>query len=182
MPPIFTAASFTGVVRPVPTGLTAPPAGAGDAVNFSLSDGSTVQIADNLETMLKLLQFMVERGQWMLQASEDVVIVAVGGTKLIVAEQTLVLQKLWASYAPCYIGGKTLFQHRTMSLMLSLDDALRSVGWFKSTTTSMQGNYDLTQNGANCILVDWNFRASVASASAGSQLVDANPIVYDYSP
>jgi len=182
MAPLFTSASFPGVTRPVPVGLTAPPSGAGDPVNFNLSDGSSTQVFDNLETALKCLQFCVDRGQWMIQASDDLVVIAVSGQKLFVAEQTLVLQKLWASYSPCVVGGRTLFQHRTMSLMLSLDDAMRSVGFFKPSTTAWQGNFDLIAAGANLILVDWNYRASVASSSAGSQLNDCTPLIYDQTP
>jgi hypothetical protein len=128
------------------------------------------------------MEFMRQRNQWLLQASDDVAIVSVGGVKLLLMEQTLVNQKLLASFSPSYLGGNTRFLHRTMSQTLSLDDALQAVGFAKLSSAPWQGNYDLAQSPSPRILiVDWYFRSSTATSAAGSQLSDGTPISYDYT-
>ena len=155
MQPIFTSSSFT-VPRPTPTGAAGAPTGAADPVSLTLSDGTTAQIFDTLEAALKRMEFMRTRNQWLLQASDDVAIVSVGGVKLLLIEQTLVSQKCLASFSPAYIGGATRFLHRTMSQTLSLDDALQAVGFAKLSCAPWRGNYDLAQSPSPHILVvDW---------------------------
>ena len=181
MPPIFTSTSFT-VTRPSPSGVVGAPTGASDPVSLTLSDGSTVQVFDTLETALKCMEFMRLRNQWLLQASDDVAVVSVGGVKLLLMEQTLVNQKCLASFSPSYLGGHTRFLHRTMSQTLSLDDALQAVGFAKLSSAPWQGNYDLAQSPSPRILiVDWYFRSSTSGSGQGSQLSDATPISYDYT-
>jgi hypothetical protein len=151
-------------------------------VILTLSDGTTAQVFDTLETALKCMEFMRLRNQWLLQASDDVAIVSVGGVKLLLMEQTLVNQKLLASFSPSYLGGHTRFLHRTMSQTLSLDDALQAVGFAKLSSVAWQGNYDLAQSPSPRILiVDWYFRSSTANSTVGSQLSDGTPIAYDYT-
>ena len=182
MPLLFSSASFTGIRRNSPANVTGNPVEAGNAVSLTLSDGASLQVFDNLETALKCLEFMRQRSQWMLQASDDVTIVSVGSTKLLLLEMSLVNQRLLASFAPAYMGGQTRFLHRTMSQSLSLDDALQAVGFAKLSTAAYKGNFDLTQSPSpHIIAVDWYFRSSVSSSTDGTQLNDATPISYDYT-
>ena len=182
MPPIFTGASFTGTTSRTPVGLTAPPTGNSDAVGVVLSDGSTVQVFDQLATALLCLEWMRTRNMWMLQASDEVVVVSVSSTKLLILEQTLVNQKLLASFNPLYAGGRTLFANRNLSLMLTLQDALLSVGFAKTTSATYESNIQLTAAPSpHIIIVDWCFRASPTVNDPGSKLEDGTPIVYDYT-
>lgn len=153
-------------------------------MSLTLTDGSTVQVFDQLDAALRCMEWMRTRNSpmWLLQASDDVVVVSVSSTKLLILEQTLVNQKLLASFAPCYCGGRTLFQHRTMSLMLTLEEALLSVGFAKTGTDPYASNIQLTAAPSPHILVvDWNFRASPTAGTPGSLLEDATPITYDYT-
>jgi hypothetical protein len=183
MPPIFTAAQLAGVARPSPVGVTGSPAGGANPVTLTLSDGSAVQVCDTLETALKLMEYMRQRSQWQISASDDVLIVSVSSTKLLILEAGLVQQKLLASFSPVYVGGRTLFQHRQMSQLLSLDGALESVGFAKLSTTPYQGNADLAlAPSPNILIVDWYYTSNPTALVPGSLLVDATPIVYDLVP
>ena len=104
MAPVFTAASFPGIIRPSPIGVSGAPTGASDAVSLTLSDGSVAQVVDTLETALKCMEFMRQRDQWLLQISDDVA-AALAGPKLLLIEMGLTQQKLLASFSPSYNGG-----------------------------------------------------------------------------
>jgi len=112
--PLFTAASFPGVSAPSPVGSTGAPPGASEAVTLVLSDGSSTVIFDQLTTALLCLEFMRQRNQWLLQASDDIWVVQIAGVKPLCGEMSLTNQKLLASFSPVYAGGRTLF-NRTMS-------------------------------------------------------------------
>lgn len=180
--PLFTAASFPGVTAPRPTPDPGPPGGGSDPVSLTLSDGSTTVVFDQLTTALLCLEFLRLRNQWLLQASDDIWIAQIGGVKLLVGEMTLTNQKLLSSFCPVYVGGQTRFNHRTMSQSLSLDDALQALGFFKPSSQIYRGNTDLTAAPSPHIVVcDFNYRASPATATAGSQLNDATPLNYDFT-
>ena len=182
---LFTDASFTGValVQPYVSGAQlVTPGHPNDAVILTTSDGQTITVFDKVTNALRCLEFMHVHGQWLLQPSDDVMIVSVGYTKLLIMETTLINQKLITSFTPVYQGGRTLFAHRSMSQLLSLDDALQSVGFCKQTAAAFANNTDLV-NGLNptrIILVDWRFFASPTDADRGSLLYDPTPIVYDF--
>jgi hypothetical protein len=181
---LFTAASFPGVASyPAPAGQTTMPRPS-DVVSLTLSDGSTVVVFDAASTGLLCMEYMRQRNQWMLQVNDDVAIISVGACKLLVCEMTLINQKLWSSFAPAYMGGKTVFLHRTLSQTLSLDDALSAVGFAKLESGVYAGNSTLSAGTSppRIKLVDWYFKASPTSASDGSVLNDAAPIAYDYTP
>ena len=127
---------------------------------------------------------MRQRDQWLLQASDDVFIVSCGA-KLFICEATLVNQKPFASFMPTYVGGQTRFAHRSMSSLMTLADALQSVGFCLQGQT-MQNNSDLTnmQGPPRILIVDWNFLANPdpsAPATTGSILDNgANQLVYTW--
>ena len=137
---LFTAAQFSnGYDRPV--GVTGQPAHPGDAVTLALSDGTQITIFDTLETALKLANFMRTHKQWTVAASEDVTIaLANGGIKMLVCENTLRNQKLLTSFVPVYVGDELQFVHRSMSCVVSLTEALRSVGFCVKSATPFAGS------------------------------------------
>ena len=178
---LFTAAQFANDYdRPV--GVTGAPAHPGAAVALALSDGTQITVFDTLETALKLANFMRTHKQWTVAASEDVTIaLANGGIKMLVCENTLQNQKLLTSFVPCYIGDELQFVHRSMSCVVSLTEALRSVGFCVKSSTPFGGNLSLRLGGTNVQLVDWNFQASPATDGDGSQLHDGAPLLYDFT-
>jgi hypothetical protein len=184
MSALLTAAQFNGITVQQPTGTTGGPTYASDQVRPGLSDGSSVLVFDTKTTALKCLAFMKARQQWMLSVSDDIGIYSISGVKLLIAEQSLLTQRLVASFNPIYKAGKTLFNHRTMSQSLSLDDALQAVGFPKLSSTPFKNNKDLKEAtpNPNKIIVDWNFKESVSTYAEGSLLDDPTPIVYDDTP
>ena len=114
-------------------------------------------------------------------ASEDVLCVAVSYTKMIVCETNLVNQKLFSSFAPIYYGGLLRFLHRSASLVLSLTDALRAVGYCVASPVPYMNNTDLRVAGVNMLVVDWNYQANPATPAQGSQLEDETPLVFDFT-
>jgi hypothetical protein len=177
---LFTASMFIGEFdRPV--GVSGDPTHAADPVMLQLSDGTALTIFDQLTTALKLAAFMRVSKQWSVAASEDVTIVSAnGGLKLLLLENTLQNQKLLTSFAACYTGDELLFQHRSMSSVLSLTDALRSVG-FCVKGLPYANNLDLRLAGTGIQIVDFNYQASVANSEEGSKLSDGSPLVYDFT-
>ena len=177
---IFTEATFPGDFdRPV--GVSGDPIHPTDAVTLQLSDGTSVVVFDKLTTALKLGKFMRAQKQWQIAASEDITIVSAnGGIKLLLLENTLQNQKLLTSFVPVYTGDELLFVHRSMSSVLSLTDALRSVG-FCVKSLPYSNNLDLRLGNTGIQLVDWNYQASLSDSFQGSLLSDGSPLVFDYT-
>ena len=66
--------------------------------------------------------------------------------------------------------------------MLTLQDALLSVGFAKTTSATYESNIQLTAAPSpHIIIVDWYFKASPTVNDPGSKLEDQTPIVYDYT-
>jgi hypothetical protein len=115
-------------------------------------------------------------------ASEDVTIaLANGGIKMLVCENTLQNQKLLTSFVPVYVGDELQFVHRSMSCVVSLTEALRSVGFCVKSATPFGGNLSLRLGQTNLQLVDWNYMSSPATDGDGSQLHDGAPLLYDFT-
>jgi hypothetical protein len=177
---LFTAAQFANDYDR-PMGVSGPPAHPGDAVTVALSDGQVITVFDTLTTALKLARFMRTHKQWTVAASEDVTIaIASGGVKMLVCENTLQNQKLLTSFVPVYVGDELQFVHRSMSSVVSLTEALRSVGFCVKSATPFAGSLSLRLGGTNVQLVDWNYQAS-ADDTQGSQLHDGAPLLYDFT-
>ena len=179
---LFTASQFSSVSYDLPVGGGAP-ANASDAVTLQLSDGNLVTVCDTVETALKLLTYMRTNSQWQVLASDDVTVVSISAVKGLVMENTITNQKLISSqYLPTYIGDQVRFVHRTSSLVVSLTDALKSVGFCHTSSLPFANNLDLRLGGANIQLFDWNYKASPATSSEGSLLSDGTPLRYDFTP
>ena len=177
---IFTSDSFIEYVVELPSGqsVTNPT----DPVNIIKSDGVTETVFADLNTALRCLAFMVARNQYYLQASDDIIIVNVSGTKLLILETTFLNQKLLNSFNMVYSRGKVVCVHRNMSNIMSLSDALRSVG-LKSNNVLLMNNFDLETNvkqleRPHIKICDINIKASVASSSDGTLLEDTLQIIY----
>jgi len=177
---LFTASQFAGVSYDLPEG-GGTPANVNDAVTLQMSDGSNVTVCDTLGTALKLLAYMRTNSQWQVLASDDITVVSINAVKALVMENTILNQKLLTQFLPTYIGDQVRFVHRTGSLVLSLTDALKSVGFCHTGSLPFSNNLDLRTGGADMQLFDWNFKASLADSSDGTLLNDGTPLRYDFT-
>ena len=84
MSALLTAAQFASYTVQQPVGITGGHTNASDQVRLGLSDGSSVLVFDSKTTALKCLAFMKERQQWMLSVSDDIAVVSIGATKLLI--------------------------------------------------------------------------------------------------
>jgi hypothetical protein len=151
------------------------------AVQLLLSDRTLVTVFSSVTVALRCMEFMHLREQWLLQASDDIIIVSCGA-KLILAEASLVNQKLLASFMPVYFGGQTRFAHRSMSSLLRLSDALQTVGY--CVQSPLLNNYDLANaiGPPHLLLVDVKFTNTPTNDNPGSKLDDgAYQLIYRYT-
>ena len=146
-------------------------------VQLTLQDQSVVTVFSTLEVAMQCLRAMKERGQWFLQASEDVIVVS-NGTRLLLLEASLVNQKMLQQFSVVDISGRTLFQHRSCSQSATLTAALQQSGYCLKALLPFASNYDLLRapNPPAIVVVDWFFTAFPADATEGSQL--EGPLIY----
>jgi hypothetical protein len=179
---LFTEAMFTTTDFDRPVGVTGDPIRAADPVTLQLSDGTSIVLFDKLTTALRLGGYMRQNKQWQVAMSEDVTVVSAnGGIKLLALENTLQNQKLLTSFVPVYTGDQLLFVHRSMSSVLSLTEALRSVGFCVKSPLPFANNLDLRLGLTGIQVIDWNYQASPADSQSGSLLADGSPLVFDYT-
>lgn len=187
--PIFTAASFGALQYPLPfvgvPGVQGQVARPNDKVEIKLSDNTQPTVFDSVDTALKCMEYMRLRAQWLLTPTDDIMIVSVSSTKLIIAETSLVNQKLLSTFMPMYIGGATRFAHRSMSILQRLPEAISDVGFCVQDTFT--DNWTLQNpvlgKAPNLVLVDINYRASPTADAPGSKLDDGNSLlIYNYTP
>jgi hypothetical protein len=154
----------------LPQGQTAIPRPA-HGVQLTLQDSSVVTVFSSLEVALHCLKAMKARGQWFLQASEDVVVVS-NGTRMLLLEANLVNQKMLQQFAMIDLSGRTLFQHRGCSQIVTLTAALQQSGYCMKAALPFSGNFDLRSapNPPAIAVVDWFFDAFPADSTSGSQL------------
>jgi hypothetical protein len=127
------------------------------------------------------MTFMRQQSQWQVAANDDITVVSIGATKLLLMENTLINQKLLTSFLPIYLGDQVRFVHRSMSTVLSLTDALKTVGFCMLSNTPLANNLDMRTNDTNIQLLDWHYESSPADSTSGSLLSDGSPIVYDFT-
>ena len=125
---LFSASDFTGY-----TSTFAVPSGISDvlfagSVDLILSTGITQQVFDTLSTALKCIHYMEANKLYSLSPNEDVTILNLR-SKLLILENTYINQKMMNSYVFSYHGNQVQGIHRSMADMVSLSEALASVGF-----------------------------------------------------
>ena len=172
---LFSSADFPPEFD-LPQGQSAMPNPA-HGVQLILQDLSVVTVFSSAEVAMRCLKAMKARGQWFLQASEDVIIVS-NGTRLLLLEASLVNQKMLQQFAVVDLSGRTLFQHRSCSQSATLTAALQQSGYCMKALLPFAGNFDLRNapNPAAIVVVDWYYNAFPADSTQGSQL--EGPLVY----
>jgi hypothetical protein len=175
--PIFVAANFATVQPRRPfIGYPGNPIqvfpNINDPVDLQLSDNQVIRVFDTKDTALRCLEYMRTAHQWLLTPTDDIMIIAVSYTKLLIAESSLINQKLFASFLPIYYGGVLRFIHRSMSLSMDLADALTDVGFFVADPLTNQYQLANATRKPHITVVDINYKANVTADDPGSLLSD----------
>ena len=98
------------------------------SVDLILSTGVTQQVFGTLSTALKCIHYMEANKLCRLSPHEDVTIINLR-SKLLILENTYINQKMMSSYVFTYHGNQVQAIHRSMADMVSLPEALASVGF-----------------------------------------------------
>ena len=150
-------------------------------VTLILSTGESVQVG-TVDMMMRLITAMRRAQVWHLQPTEDLIIMLADTEKLIICEATFQNQKLLNSCTPAYIQGQLAFLQRGTASVLSLDEALRSTGHYRTNRTAYRSNFDLQQPTGNfsprMIVVDYAFKSDAATNSEGTQFMDIPPLYF----
>ena len=125
---LLSASDFTGY-----SDTFAVPSGSSDvifsgSVDLILSTGITQQVFDSLSSALKCIHYMESNKLYSLSPNEDVTILNLR-SKLLILENTYINQKMMNSYVFTYHGNQVQAIHRSMADMVSLSEALASVGF-----------------------------------------------------
>ena len=141
---LFQASDFTGFGDSY-----AVPAGNSDviltgSVDLILSTGTAQQIFDTLSTALTCINFMEQQKLYSLSPNGDITMFNLR-SKLVVFENAYINQKMMSSYVLTYHGNQVQTIHRSMAVMVSLSQALASVGfrciglpWVTDTSPKME--------------------------------------------
>ena len=176
---LFSASDFTGY-----TSTFAVPSGISDvlfagSVDLILSTGITQQVFDTLSTALKCIHYMEANKLYSLSPNEDVTILNLR-SKLLILENTYINQKMMNSYVFTYHGNQVQAIHRSMADMVSLSEALASVGfrciglpWSTDINPKLQENR-ADKDRPRIQVVDYVYKSPTLPHT---NLVDSSPIV-----
>ena len=176
---LFSAGDFTGY-----TSTFAVPSGISDvlfagSVDLILSTGITQQVFDTLSTALKCIHYMEANKLYSLSPNEDVTILNLR-SKLLILENTYINQKMMNSYVFTYHGNQVQAIHRSMADMVSLSEALASVGfrciglpWSSDINPKLQENR-ADKERPRIQVVDYVYKSPTLPHT---NLVDSSPIV-----
>ena len=187
---IFSDASFPNVgayryLVPSIAGVTGVPQQPYDAsgpVQLTLSDGRLVTVFNSGQTAARCLEKMRLASQSFLIASDDVIIIAISWTKLLIGEASLTFQRLMTSFSPWYANGVTRFTHRNLSSIMTLGDALSSVGFAALAGNQLQTNLDLAAAQCHCLVWDYRYRSQPTTGTPGTLLDDTSQnITYSWN-
>ena len=176
---LFSASDFTGY-----TSTFAVPSGSADvifagSVDLILSTGITQQVFGTLSTALKCIHYMEANKLYSLSPNEDITILNLR-CKLLILENTYINQKMMNSYVFTYHGNQVQAIHRSMADMVSLSEALASVGfrciglpWGTSVNTKMETDR-AGKDRPRIQVIDYRFKHPALSHT---DLVDSTPVV-----
>ena len=176
---LLSASDFTGY-----SDSFAVPAGSSDvifsgSVDLILSTGITQQVFDTLSTALKCINYMESNKLYSLSPNEDITIINLR-SKLLILENTYINQKKMNSYVFTYHGNQVQAIHRSMADMVSLSEALASVGfrciglpWSTDINPKLQENR-ADKDRPRIQVVDYVYKSPTLPHT---NLVDSSPIV-----
>ena len=176
---LFSASDFTGYWAAY-----AIPSGTEDvifsgSVDIILSTGIVQQVFDSLSSALKCIHYMEVNNLYSLSPNEDVTIINLR-SKLLILENTYINQKMMNSYVFTYHGNQVQAIHRSMADMVSLSEALASVGfrcvglpWSTAVNAKME-NDRADKDRPRIQVVDYVYKSPTLPHT---NLVDSSPIV-----
>ena len=176
---LFSAGGFTGF-----SDSYAIPANSSDvifsgSVDLILSTGITQQVFDTLSTALKCIHYMESNKLYSLSPNEDITIINLR-SKLLILENTYINQKMMNSYVFTYHGNQVQAIHRSMADMVSLSEALASVGfrciglpWSTAVNAKMENDRADNDRPRNQV-VDYVYKSNYLPHT---DLVDSSPVV-----
>ena len=176
---LLSASGFTGC-----SDSYAVPAGFNDpifsgSVDLISSTGITQQVFDTLSTALTCISYMEANNLYSLSPNEDVTILNLR-SKLLILENTYINQKMMNSYVFTYHGSQVQAIHRSMADMVSLSEALASVGfrciglpWSTDINPKLQENR-ADKDRPRIQVVDYPYKHPTL---AHTNLADSTPIV-----
>ena len=176
---LLSASDFTGY-----SDSFAAPAGFNDpifagSVDLILSTGITQQVFDSLSTGLKCIHYMEANNLYSLSPNEDVTILNLR-SKLLILENTYINQKMMNSYVFTYHGSQVQAIHRSMADMVSLSEALASVGfrciglpWASDINPKLQENR-ADKDRPRIQVVDYVYKSPTRPHT---NLLDSSPII-----
>ena len=116
------------------------------SVDIILSTGVTQSVFDQVSTVGKCIHYMESNNLYSLNPNEDITIINLR-SKLLILENTYLNQKMMNSYVFTYHGAEVKGIHRSMADMVTLDQALASVGfrciglpWDTDSNPKMEAN------------------------------------------
>jgi hypothetical protein len=149
------------------------------SVDIILSTGVTTQVFDALSTAIKCIHYMDSNSLYSLSPNEDITILNLR-SKLLILENTYLNQKMMNSYVFTYHGAKVVGIHRSMSSIVSLEEALQSSGfrvvgapWATESNAKMETNRVDTDR-PRILVLDYKFKHPTL---AHTSLEDTTPIV-----
>ena len=124
----YSASDFTGFCDSY-----AVPAGSSDvifvgSVDLILSTGITQQVFDTLSAALQCFYSMEQQKLYSLSPNEDVTVINLR-PKPLISENVYINQEMMSSCVLTYHGNQVQAIHRSMADMISLSEALASVGF-----------------------------------------------------
>ena len=176
---LLSASDFTGY-----SDSFAVPAGSSDvifsgSVDLILSTGITQQVFDTLSSALKCIHYMEANNLYSLSPNEDVIIINLR-SKLLILENIYINQKMMNSYVFTYHGAGVRAIHRSMSDIVTLTDALSSVGfrcvglpWSTDSNPKMETDR-VDKDRPRIQVVDWVYKSPTLPHT---NLLDSSHIV-----
>ena len=178
---LLTAASFPDVVT-VPTpkqnNVATAVANPTNPVTLKTSTG-TWTVFNSVSTALLCMEHLRINNLTYLNLPNNIRVVSVVATKLMILETTPALYDLVTQQVPIYLGGAVLFIDRKSGVTRALPQALQAVGICSSFLVPVD-NYSLQTLGIPLQIVDVKYQANAANY-AGSQSADVVPLVYTYT-
>ena len=176
---LLNASEFTGFSESyaIPSGVSDPIFSG--SVDIILSTGITQQAFDTSSTALTCIHYMETNTLYSLSPNEDITILNLR-SKLLILENTYINQKMMNSYVFTYHGNQVQASHRSMADMVSLTEALASVGfrciglpWSTDINPKMEADR-ADKDRPRIQVVDYVYKSPTLPHT---NLVDSSPIV-----
>ncbi len=140
--------------------------------------GVTTQVFDVLSTAIRCIAYMDSNNLYSLSPNEDITILNLR-SKLLILENTYLNQKMMNSYVFTYHGANVCGIHRSMSSIVSLEEALQSTGfrvvgapWAVESNSKMETNRTDSDR-PRIVVVDYKYKHPTL---AHTSLEDTSPI------